>query len=240
MATPSSSRSRPAVQVFCAKASIPYRARWGPSSPHRTPEATTSSCSRSRSSVRKPNLRLTGAVAQRSSSALASIRDSASPTSRATVASSGLSCRSERSASRTRSRCPGCSASASALSSPKVAAISGAKVSMSGHMTTMSRGSRVGSSASSPTSSSRSTSTWRSGPCEAWNWMLRSSCSRRWRWSSAASSRFAARSDCSRASRVPRLGPPPCGGPGMCRSTTAPSPTARARTSCSSRESRPR
>ena len=67
MATPSSSRSSPAVQVFCAKASIPYRARWGPSSPHRTPDATTSSCSRSRSSVRKPNLRLTGAVAHRSS-----------------------------------------------------------------------------------------------------------------------------------------------------------------------------
>ena len=35
---------------------------------------------------------------------------------------------------------------------------------MSGHITTMSRGSRVGSSSSSPSSTSRSTSTWRAAP----------------------------------------------------------------------------
>ena len=46
---------------------------------------------------------------------------------------------------------------------------------MSGHITRMSRGSRVGSSSSRPTSTSRSTSTWRAGPWQACTWRLRSS-----------------------------------------------------------------
>ena len=46
---------------------------------------------------------------------------------------------------------------------------------MSGHMTRMSRGSRVGSSSSSPTSTSRSTSTWRAAPWQACTCRLRSS-----------------------------------------------------------------
>ena len=46
---------------------------------------------------------------------------------------------------------------------------------MSGHITRMSRGSRVGSSSSRPTSTSRSTSTWRAVPWQACTWRLRSS-----------------------------------------------------------------
>ncbi len=50
----------------------------------------------------------------------------------------------------------------------------GAKVSTSGHMTSTSRGSRVGSSASRPRITSRSTSTWRVRPWQACTWTLRS------------------------------------------------------------------
>ena len=70
---------------------------------------------------------------------------------------------------------------------------------MSGHITRMSRGSSVGSSASRPSSTSRSTSTWRAGPWQLCTWTERSS---------AASVRpcgrtaFAAMSDCSQPSRV--------------------------------------
>ena len=46
---------------------------------------------------------------------------------------------------------------------------------MSGHITRMSRGSRVGSSWSRPTSTSRRTSTWRAVPWQACTWRLRSS-----------------------------------------------------------------
>ena len=42
---------------------------------------------------------------------------------------------------------------------------------MSGTITRMSRGSRVGSSSSRPTSTSRSTSTWRAAPWQACTWM---------------------------------------------------------------------
>ena len=45
---------------------------------------------------------------------------------------------------------------------------------MSGHITRMSRGSSVGSSASRPSSTSRSTSTCRAGPWQACTWTLRS------------------------------------------------------------------
>ena len=61
-----------------------------------------------------------------------------------------------------------------ARAAPNVAWISGANVSMSGHMTITSRGSSVGSSASRCRIASRSTSTWRARPWQAWTWMLRS------------------------------------------------------------------
>ena len=57
---------------------------------------------------------------------------------------------------------------------------------MSGHMTRMSLGCRVGSSASSPTSTSRSTSTCRAGPWQACTWMLSSPGASTRRFSSAA------------------------------------------------------
>ena len=79
------------------------------SNPQRTPDRGTSSCRRWRSSALKANLRATGPRAQKSRKADASIRDSARTSSRLSAESRGLSCRRERSASRTRSRCPGCS-----------------------------------------------------------------------------------------------------------------------------------
>ena len=60
---------------------------------------------------------------------------------------------------------------------PNVAWISGANVSMSGHITITSRGSSVGSSASRCSTASRSTSTCRARPWQAWIWTLRSSAS---------------------------------------------------------------
>ena len=51
---------------------------------------------------------------------------------------------------------------------PNVAWISGANVSMSGHITITSRGSSVGSSASRCRIASRTTSTWRARPWQAW------------------------------------------------------------------------
>ena len=81
---------------------------------------------------------------------------------------------------------------------------------MSGHITRMSRGSRVGSSASSPSSTSRSTSTWRAGPWHACTCTLRSSASSTrpagstWRWPrcrpGASEQRDSRRSSLSRSS----------------------------------------
>ena len=58
---------------------------------------------------------------------------------------------------------------------PNVAWMSGAKFSMSGHITMMSRGSRVGSSSSRCRTASRSTSTWRPRPWHECTRMLSSS-----------------------------------------------------------------
>ena len=101
------------------------------------------------------------------------IRAEPSSSSWASTASSALVCRSARSASRTRSLAAGCAAPSSPPSA-NVAAMIGAKVSTSGHMTRTSRGSRVGSSASRPRITSRSTSTWRVRPWQACTWTLRS------------------------------------------------------------------
>ena len=110
----------------------------------------------------------------------------------------GSSALTARSARRTRSpggrsssRPP--SVSSSTRPAPNVAEMSGAKSSMSGHMTRTSRGSSVGSSARRPRTQSRSTSTWRARPWQAWTCTLRSpaargsgasggASSRTWRW----------------------------------------------------------
>ena len=70
---------------------------------------------------------------------------------------------------------------------------------MSGHITRMSRGSSVGSSASSPSSTSRSTSTCRAGPWQACTWTERSSLAH---GSARGRTALAAMSDCSQPSRV--------------------------------------
>ena len=100
----------------------------------------------------------------------------------ATTPSTGFVWRSERSARRTR-RSVGRSSSGSGSNSsssttspaPKVAWISGANASMSGHMTITSRGCSVSSSSSRWRIASRRTSTWRARPWQEWIWMLRSS-----------------------------------------------------------------
>ena len=105
----------------------------------------------------------------------------ASSSSRATTPSTGLVCRSERSASRTRRsggraprRARRASSSSTTSAAPNVAWISGANVSMSGHITITSRGSSVGSSSSRCRIASRRTSTWRARPWQPCTWMLRS------------------------------------------------------------------
>ncbi len=99
---------------------------------------------------------------------------------------------------------------------------------MSGHITRMSRGSRVGSSASRPSSTSRSTSIWRAAPWQLCTCTLRSS--RRWARPSGRTV-LAAMSDCSQPSRVSGRG-----GAGRYSSVAA----AAGRLRCSSRRSRPR
>ena len=83
---------------------------------------------------------------------------------------------------------------------PNVAWISGANVSMSGHMTITSRGSSVGSSASRCRIASRSTSTWRARPWQAWTSTLRSSGASSGRSSAAPGSGAPGRARSSRTS----------------------------------------
>ena len=220
--TPSSRRSRPARQVPVARAPSLKGSRCAASSPQRMPLARTHSSIRPRSSSSRSKRRRTGSRSARSSTCEAVRRPSASSTSRATTPSTGFVWRSERSANRTRRSGP-CSGSSSVA--PNAAWISGANVSMSGHITITSRGSSVGSSASSCRIASRSTSTWRARPWQECTWTLRSGSSD---GSGAASSRTAA---WMRASSVP------VAGSFGCRWSTR--GCAWASTSCSSRESWP-
>ncbi len=97
----------------------------------------------------------------------------------------------------------------------------------------MSRGSRVGSSWSSPTSTSRSTSTWRAGPWQACTCTLRSSsASARPESSTGVGAWLARMSACRCPSRSSPAGTAPSEG-----ASTAPGRTANER--CSSRASRP-
>ncbi len=152
----------------------------------------------SRSSSVKPNRNRTGPASARLSTSLAVARPPASASSCVATPSSGLVCVSARSASFTRSRWAGC-APLTMSPRPKPATISGANVSMSGHITRMSRGSSVGSSASAPSSTSRSTSTWRAGPWQLCTWTERSVAESERPCTRTA---LAAISDCSQPSRV--------------------------------------
>ena len=146
---------------------------------------------------------------------------------------------SARSASRTRSRCAGCPSPVPATSaSPNPAWTSGAYASMSGHITRMSRGSRVGSSASRPTSTSRSTSTWRAAPWHACTCTDRSPspespCLPPGRHPARS---LARRSCCSQPSSVSAWSP--AGGSGAAPPPVAPAGPADS-VRCSSRASRP-
>ena len=151
------------------------------------------------------------------------------------TARTGLVSRSERSARRTRSseagpRGAAGSSASSGSPAPKVAWISGANVSMSGHMTMTSRGSRVGSACRLWRIASRSTSTWRPAPWQAWTWMLESGPAP----ARVVGARSARTSACSRASSDPGLLSSL-----KAWSTSRTSLGARASTICSSRPSRP-
>ena len=152
------------------------RCSW--SKPQRMLACRTQRVMSSRLSSVKPKRARTGAACARLSTSLAVTLLPARPSSCVATPSSGLVWTSERSASRIRSRCAGC-APCRTSPSPKSALISGAYVSMSGHITRMSRGSSVGSSASRPSSTSRSTSTWRAGPWQACTCTERSDCRQR-------------------------------------------------------------
>ncbi len=145
------------------------------------PLSATQSRMRARSSSSSRKRRRTGSRSARSRTSEAVRRRPARSISWATTPSTGLVWRSERSARRTR-RSVGRSASGSGSNSsssttspaPNVAWISGANVSMSGHITITSRGCSVSSSSSRWRIASRRTSTWRARPWQEWIWMLRS------------------------------------------------------------------
>ena len=68
MLTPSSSRSRPACHVFVARRSSWYGARWAASRPQRTPDSSTHSSIRARSSSSSRKRRRTGSRPAKSTS----------------------------------------------------------------------------------------------------------------------------------------------------------------------------
>ena len=121
------------------------------------------------------------------------------------------------------------SSSSTTSPAPNVAWISGANVSMSGHITITSRGSSVGSSSSRCRIASRSTSTWRARPWQAWTWMLRSSSASGGRSARRRRGRRGRRPGCARAAC--RAG----ASTGWWWSTCSRAPS----TSCSSRASLP-
>ena len=222
---PSSSRSSPSRQVPWSRPPRCQALRCSASKPQRTPAAVVHSRRRSRSSSSKPNRCRTAGVPARSSTCDDVTRAVARSSSSDSTDSSGLVCRSARSARRTRSRAAGCAAASSAPRA-KVAAMSGANVSTSGHMTRTSRGSSVGSAASRPRTTSRSTSTWRVRPWQECTCTLRSAGSSGGGLVCTASP---ARSACSRPSSVGGYG-------GRSWRTSC----ASGRTCCSSRTSRDR
>ena len=158
--TPSSSRSRPACHVPAATPLELVTARGAPRrGPSGSRPATIQSCSRARSSSSKRKRRRTGARSARSSTCEAVSRCSASSSSSRDDAQHrvGLAQRAvgEADAQVDRAQPLGRSplgvvvVAGVASPAPNVAWISGANVSMSGHMTITSRGSSVSSSASS-------------------------------------------------------------------------------------------
>ena len=145
------------------------------------PLSATQSRMRARSSSSSRKRRRTGSRSARSSTSEAVRRRAARSSSWATTPSTGLVWRSERSARRTRRSVGRSSAGSGSISSssttspaPNVAWISGANVSMSGHITMTSRGCSVSSSSSRWRIASRRISTCRARPWQAWIWTLRS------------------------------------------------------------------
>ena len=176
--TPSSSRSRPLRHVPESSFSSLNGARWPASRPQRMPLSAIHSSTRVSASSSSRKRRRTGSRSAKSITCEAVSRSSASSSSRATTPSTGFVWRSERSASRTRrSGSPAGSGSPSTTMSPapNVAWMSGAKTSMSGHITITSRGSSAASSSIACRIASRRTSTWRARPWQAWTSTLRSS-----------------------------------------------------------------
>ena len=164
IATPSNSRSRPNCQVFCASSCCRSRWRWSASMPQRTPASRTQRWICGTSSGFSSKRRRTGSSSSSSSTSDAVARDRARVSTRNSASATALSRRNVRSATDTRS----CGAPSSRPPAANTASTSGANVSMSGLITTMSRGCSVGSASSSPSSSSRSTSTCRTGLWHTW------------------------------------------------------------------------
>ena len=108
--TPSRIRSRAVLNMFCRTVAIPNCCRCASNNPHRAPATAAQRRRVSWFSLVKQNCRATGAFAARSRTSLAVTRPSARRSRPATVSSSGLVRPRLRSASRTLSRCPGCSA----------------------------------------------------------------------------------------------------------------------------------
>ncbi len=166
MATPSRTRSRPACQVPSGTESSLKSFRWGASSPQWIPLADTHASSWAKSSSSNRKRRRTGSRSARSRICDAVSRPPTSSRTRATTPSTGFVWRNERSASLTRRPGSGStsglglvSESESLPAPPKVAWMSGAKVSISGHITITSLGSSEGSSLNACRMASRSTST---------------------------------------------------------------------------------
>ena len=175
--TPSSRRSSPARHVFSAQPSSwngRGGRRRGPSgSPPRRP---TPRCGRGRrrrgGSGGAPGRGWRSRRPRRRSAGCRRVSSSSATTPRTGWSGAASGRRGGRAGRATRRRRRGSAPRRSSSPEPNVAWISGANVSMSGHMTMTSRGSSVGSSARRWRRASRSTSTWRARPWHEWTWTL--------------------------------------------------------------------
>ena len=164
MATPRRIRSNPERQVLAPMRPSSKACRWWASNPHRTLDSRTHCSMRAKSSSVKRNRRRTGSRPARSRTWLTVMRAVARSSISARTPITGLVWRRERSAKRILScRVPSTRALSSSCA-PNVAWMSGAKCSMSGHMTMMSRASSSGFSSSRCRTASRRTSTCRLRP----------------------------------------------------------------------------
>ena len=174
--TPTSSRSRPARQVPAASASSLNGARCAASRPQRMPARRDPVLDPREVVVVEPEApahRLAvGEVEHLRGGHPLRRRGRAARRPRRAPGWSGAATRSasrtRRSGGRARAAARRLVVAPRRVPAPNVAWMSGAKLSMSGHITMTSRGSSVGSSASRCRIASRSTSTWRARPWQAW------------------------------------------------------------------------